>query len=148
VAFVDNLSGISLVLRFSRESECVLGLSIRNLVDPKYDLSNQSDKGKTIDLPEPFIGGPNQSGKMPLNVLDVVELGGERIVYIDDDNLPIGLAFVKEGHNPENFDLFDLSDITDLFTDIADIQRIVVSLCFGLWVRLGRVLPGLRLKVY
>jgi len=33
---------------------------------------------------------------VPLNVLDVVKLGGEGIVDVDDDDLPISLTLVEE----------------------------------------------------
>lgn len=59
VAFVDDFSGILLILGLTRESKSVLGFSIRDLVDP-----------------EPFIGGTDKTRKMPLNILNVIKLGG------------------------------------------------------------------------
>jgi hypothetical protein len=49
--------------------------------------------------PEPFIGRPNQTGQIPLDILDIVELGRKRILDIDNDNFPVRLAFVEEGHD-------------------------------------------------
>jgi len=36
VALVDDLCSVTLVFGFARESECVLGLSIRDFVDTMY----------------------------------------------------------------------------------------------------------------
>lgn len=81
---------------------------------------------------------------MALNVLNVVQLGGKGILDVDDDDLPVGLAFVEEGHDTEDLDLLDLSNVADLLADLADIERVVISLGLGLGVELRRVLPGLR----
>ena len=62
-AFADDLLGILLVLAFSTESELVLRLSIWDLVDT-----------------EPFVGRTEQTRKMTLDILDVVQLGCERVV--------------------------------------------------------------------
>lgn len=106
---------------------------------------------------------------MPLDVLDVVKLGGEGIVDVDDDDLPISLTLVEESpvdskqeqmisvserlyekwskilhaHDTENLDLLDLSNVSDLLSDLTDVERVVVSSGLGLGVNLGRVLPSL-----
>jgi len=36
---------------------------------------------------------------MALDVLNVVQLGRERVLHVDDEDLPVGLAFVEEGHD-------------------------------------------------
>ena len=81
---------------------------------------------------------------MTLDVLNVVQLGSERVGNIDDDDFPVGLTLIEEGHDTENLDLFDLASVTDLFTDLADIEGIVVTLGLGLRVRMVGVLPGLK----
>lgn len=78
-----------------------------------------------------------------LDVLNVVELRGERVVDVDDDDLPVGLTLVEEGHDAENLDLLDLADVADLLADLADVERVVVASRLGLGVDLGRVLPRL-----
>lgn len=71
---------------------------------------------------------------MSLNILDVVQFRGQGVSNVDDDDFPIGLSFVKESHNAEDFDLLDLANISNLLSDLADIKRIVVSLGLGLGV--------------
>jgi hypothetical protein len=71
---------------------------------------------------------------MPLDVLDVIELGREGIKDIDNDDLPISLALVEQSHDAEDLDLLNLANIADLLADFADIERIVVALGLGLSV--------------
>ena len=94
-------------------------------------------------VPEPFIRSTDESGKVVLDVLNVVQLGRERVVDVDDDDLPVGLALVKESHDTENLDLLDLADVTDLLTNLADIEGVVVTPGLGLGVSGLRVLPSL-----
>lgn len=56
-AFSDDFLCVFLVLAFSAEGELVLWLSVWDLVDT-----------------EPFISGSEQTGKMALNIFDVVQL--------------------------------------------------------------------------
>lgn len=110
----------------SRKSPTYLGLSIGDLVDS-----------------EPLVGGSDQAGEVPLDVLDVVQSGGKGVVDVDDDDLPVGLTLVQEGHDTEDLDLLDLSDVSDGLTDLADVERVVVTVGAGLGVLLLGVLPGL-----
>jgi hypothetical protein len=82
-----------------------------------------------------------------LNILNVVDLGSEGILDVNDDDLPVGLTLVKECHDTEDLDLLDLANIPDLLTDLADIKRVVVSLRLGFGVGLRRVLPSLNLSM-
>lgn len=75
VGVLDNLEGIGLVLGSTIESKLVLGLAIGDLVDA-----------------EPVPGGINESGHVLLNILNVVQLLGQRIVDIDHKDLPVSLA--------------------------------------------------------
>ena len=81
---------------------------------------------------------------MTLDVLNVVQLGRERVLDVDDEDLPIGLAFVEEGHDAEDFDLLDLPDVTHLFADLAYVQWVVVAVGLGLGVLLTGILPSLQ----
>ena len=81
---------------------------------------------------------------MTLDILDIVQLGSERVVNVDDDDLPVGLTLIKEGHDTENLDLLDLTGVTDLFADLANIEGIIVTLGLGFGVRVVGVLPGLE----
>jgi hypothetical protein len=108
---------------------------------------------------------------VPLDVLDVVQSGSERVVDVDDDDLPVGLTLVQEGHDSEDLDLpektsvetrvrlrplckdlalqrgdlnsLDLTDVSDGLSDLANVERVVVTLGLGLGVLLVGVLPGL-----
>jgi hypothetical protein len=80
---------------------------------------------------------------MTLDILNIVQLGRERVLNVDDEDLPVSLALVKESHDAEDFDLLDLPYITHLFADLADVKRIVVAVGLSLAVLLIRVLPSL-----
>jgi hypothetical protein len=80
---------------------------------------------------------------MTLDILNIVQLGRERVLDVDDEDLPVGLAFIKESHDAEDFNLLHLPYVTHLFADLADVQRIVVAVGLGLAVLLSRILPSL-----
>ena len=92
---------------------------------------------------------------MTLDVLDVIELGRERVVDVDDDDLPVGLALVQERHlrgqrghervphDAEDLDLLDLAGVADGIADLAHVERVIVALGAGLGVGCGGVFPGL-----
>jgi hypothetical protein len=80
---------------------------------------------------------------MTLDILNVVQLGRERVLDVDDKDLPVGLTFIEKGHDAEDFDLLNLPYITHLFANLADIQRIVVAVGLGLAVLLRRIFPSL-----
>jgi hypothetical protein len=80
---------------------------------------------------------------MALDVLDVVQFRCERVLDVDDDDLPVCLALIEERHDPEDLDLLDLSNVADLLANLADVQRIVVTPGLGLSVLLSRIFPCL-----
>ncbi|KAI3488210.1 hypothetical protein L1887_47749 [Cichorium endivia] len=127
VALVHDLGGVLAVLGLAGEGELVLGLAVGDLVDA-----------------EPLVGGADEAGQVALDVLNVVELGGERVVDVDDNHLPVGLALVEERHDAEHLDLLDLAGVADLLADLAHVERVVVALGLGVRVRVVRVLPRLR----
>ncbi len=98
---------------------------------------------ETADKPEPLIRGPNETWEMAFDIFDVIELGRKRVIDVDDNDFPVGLALIEQGHDSEDLDLFHLSGVTDLLADFADIQGIIVALGFSLDVSLTRVLPRL-----
>ena len=81
---------------------------------------------------------------MTLDILDVVQLGSEGIGNVNDDDLPVGLTLIEEGHDTEDLDLFDLASEADLLADLANVERIVVALGLGFGVRVVGVFPGLE----
>jgi hypothetical protein len=78
-----------------------------------------------------------------LNVLNIVQARRKRVLDVDDDDLPVGLALVEKSHDTENLDLLDLASIANLLANLADIKRVIISLGLGLGMLLGGVLPGL-----
>ena len=118
---------LRLVLALAGESELVLWLSVWDLVDA-----------------EPLIGGSQEAWEVALDILDVVELWGQWVVDINDNDLPIGLLLVEESHDTEDLDLLDLARVADKLADLAHVQWVVVALGLGLWVDDVWVLPGLE----
>jgi hypothetical protein len=123
----NDLSRILAILALAREGKLVLGLAIRDLVDA-----------------EPLIRGTQQARKVTLDILNVIQLGSERIIDVDDDNLPIGLALVQQRHHAQHFDLLDLAGFGDEFADLAHVERVVVALLLGFGVGDVGVFPRLR----
>lgn len=95
-------------------------------------------------IPEPLVRGSDETGQMTFDIFNVVQLGSERVGNVDDNDLPISLTLVEEGHDTENLDLFDLASETDLFTDLTNVEGIVVTLGLGFRVRVVGVLPSLE----
>jgi hypothetical protein len=126
-ALADNVHGVLLVLALAGEGELVLGLAVWDLVDA-----------------EPLICGTEKAGQMALDVLDIVELRGQRVIHVDDHDLPVGLALVKQGHDTEDLDLDDLAGLVHKLADLANVQWVVVALCLGLLVCDIGVLPCLQ----
>ena len=125
-ALADDVHGVLLVLALAGEGELVLGLAIGDLVDA-----------------EPLVGGAEEAGKVALDILDVVELGGQGVLDVDDDDLPVSLLLVKKSHDAQNLDLLHLAGVADELADLADVERVVVTLGLGLGVDVVGVLPGL-----
>jgi hypothetical protein len=119
-----------LVLALAREGKLVLGLSVGDLVDT-----------------EPFVGSTEKARKVTLNILNVVELRGKRVVDVNDDDLPVGLLLVEQSHHTKNLDLLDLTGVANKLTDLADIKRVVVTLGLGLGVNNVGVLPSLTVEI-
>ena len=68
---------------------------------------------------------------MSLDIFDVIESRCQWIIDVNDNNLPVRLLLVEQGHNSEDLDLLDLSRGCNELTNLADIERIVVTLGLG-----------------
>lgn len=127
---MDNVHGVLLVLALAGEGELVLGLSIGNLVDT-----------------EPLVRGTQETRQVTLHILDIVELGGKRVVDVNDNDFPVSLLLVEQGHNAEDLDLLHLAGVADKLADLANVERVIVTLGLGFGVDNVGVLPGLSLVV-
>ena len=123
----NDASVLLLVLALAGKCELVLGLSVGDLVDT-----------------EPLIGGTEKAGQVTLDILNVVELGRQRVVHVNNNDLPVSLLLVKESHDAENLDLLHLTSVADKLANLANVERVVVTLGLGLGVDSVGVLPGLR----
>jgi len=115
-----------LVLAFSGKCKLVLRFSVRDLVDT-----------------EPLIRSPKKTGKMLLDILDIVQLRSQWVIDINDDDLPVGLLLIKQCHNTEDLDLLDLPWGSNQLANLADVKWVIVTLCLGLWVNNVGVFPCL-----
>jgi hypothetical protein len=120
------VSSSLLVLALSSESKLVLWLSVWDFVDS-----------------EPFVCSPQKTGKVSLNIFYVVKLRSQWVVDVNDDDFPVSLLLIKESHDTENLDLLDLTWVSDQFTDLANIQWVIVTLGLGFWVDDIRIFPSL-----
>jgi hypothetical protein len=116
-----------LVLALPSESKLVLWLSIWDFVDT-----------------EPLISSPQKTWQVSLDIFDIIKLGSQWVVDINDDDLPISLLLIEQSHNPKDLHLLDLTWISNQLADLADVQWVVVSLGLGLRVNNIGVLPCLR----
>jgi hypothetical protein len=126
-ALSDNIHGVLLVLALAAKGELVLGLTVGDFVDA-----------------EPFVAGAEKAREVSFDILNVVELGGKRVIDVNDNDLPVSLALVEQSHDSEDLDLLDLAGLGNKLADLADVERIIVALSFGLGVSDVGVLPGLR----
>jgi len=125
-ALTDDIGSVFLVFALASKGELVLRLSIWDLV-----------------YSEPLICCPQETRKMSLNILDVVELRCQWVVDINHNDLPISFLLVEQSHDTKDLDLLDLSWVTNKLADFADVQWVVVALGLGLWVNNIGILPCL-----
>lgn len=97
-----------------------------------------------------------------LQILDVVKLLSKRIIDVDGDDLPIGLAcadrlstscdpipggsmrtLIDQGHGAEDLDLLDVTSLSDGLADLADVEGILVTEGIRVGVLVRGILPGL-----
>jgi len=97
MTFVDNLSRVFLVLGLAGEGKCVLWLAVGCMgIDQMcfFSMVNQKLHTDFVD-PEPFICSPDETREMPLHILNVVELGSQRIIDIHHDYFPICFSLIE-----------------------------------------------------
>lgn len=97
--------------------------------------------------PEPFICGSDETWEVPLDILNVIELGSQGIVDVDDNHFPICLSFIKQGHNTEDLDLFNLTGIAKLLANLANVERVIITMCLCLCMDLCGIFPSLYKNV-
>lgn len=149
VALVNNLGSVALIVweRFQPPIMTVCGLHVST--HPVLGLARESKLVLWLSIgdfvnPEPLVRRANKTRKVPLDILNVVQLAGKRVVDIDDNDFPVRLAFVEKGHHAEHFHLLDLASVADLLADLAHVQRVIVTLGFRVGVCRVGVLPSLR----
>ena len=81
---------------------------------------------------------------MALNVFNVVELGGQGVFSVNDNDFPVGLLLIEQGHHTKNLDLFNLTWVADELSDFAHVERVIIALGLGLGVDNVRVFPCLE----
>jgi len=72
-----------------------------------------------------------------------VELGSERVIDINDNELPVSLALIEQSHDTKNLDLLDLTRVSNLLTNFADINGIIVTASLGFRMGLVGIFPSL-----
>jgi hypothetical protein len=81
---------------------------------------------------------------VPLDILNVVQSRSKGVVDINDKDFPVGFSLIEKSHDTENLDLLDLTGVTDGFSNLANVEGVVVTVGASLGVLDGRVFPGLR----
>jgi hypothetical protein len=64
--------------------------------------------------------------------------------HVNDNDLPVCLFLVEQCHDTKDLDLLDLTGVADQLADLADVQRVIVTLGLRLGVNNIRVFPCLR----
>jgi hypothetical protein len=78
------------------------------------------------------------------NVFDIVKLGRKWVVHVNDNDLPVRLVLIQQGHDTEHLDLLDVSWLCDKFANLADVKWVIIALGLSLGVDDVGVFPGLR----
>lgn len=134
MTFMNDLRCILLVLGLAGECKRILALSIGDLVDSLWSKVREDVVCEMRYKPEPLVGSPDEARKVTFDILDIVELRSKWVDNINNDNFPVSLALIEQGHDTKHFDLFDLSSVTSLFANLTDVERVIVAICIGLCV--------------
>ena len=126
MGLLDDLLSISTGLGLTIEGEVVLGLASDGLV-----------------VTEPDVGFVEEARHLLLDVLNIIDLSGKRIVDINAKDLPVSLSLINKSQGTQNLNLLDLTSLTDGRSNLASIKRIVITLALGVRVDVAGVLPGL-----
>ena len=68
---------------------------------------------------------------MTLDVLNIIQARCQRVIDIDDNDLPIRFLLIEKSHDAQDLDLLDLAWRCNKLADFANIERIVVTFCLG-----------------
>lgn len=127
VGGLDDLEGEGTVLDFTVKGKLVGRLAIGNLV-----------------VAEPVTSGLDESGTVSLDIFNVVQFLSHRVLGIDDDDLPVGLALIKECHDTQDLDWVHGARLHQVTTNLYAVQRIIIASALGVVVNFKRRLPSLR----
>lgn len=100
-------------------------------------------RARVMNLPEPLIRCTDETGKMAFDIFNIIESSSERIMDINNDDFPIRLALIKEGHDAKDLDLLDLANVAYLLANLTNIQRVIVTFGFRLGVCGSGIFPCL-----
>jgi hypothetical protein len=84
---------------------------------------------------------------MSLNVLDVVQLVGQGVVDVNNDDLPVGFLLIEKSHDAEDLDLLDVARLGNQLTNLANVERVVVTFGLGFGMYDVGVFPCLRITL-
>mmetsp|Transcript_26105 Transcript_26105/g.29042 ORF Transcript_26105/g.29042 Transcript_26105/m.29042 type:complete len:219 (+) Transcript_26105:111-767(+) len=77
------------------------------------------------------------------DIFELVNLAGLWVVDVNGNNFPVSLAFVNHSVNAYYFDGNGIASVMLYVTNLANVQRIVITFSFSALMGLGRVLPCL-----
>mmetsp|Transcript_16300 Transcript_16300/g.27619 ORF Transcript_16300/g.27619 Transcript_16300/m.27619 type:complete len:243 (+) Transcript_16300:393-1121(+) len=127
MTFVNDGHGISLVHEPFLQSKHIRGLAIGNLVRPV-----------------PFPNRVQRSWQLFLDIVNVVQERSPFVIGVNDNDLPITLAFINHAQNSKNLDGTNTSWLNNTGSNFADIEWVVVtSGTFSIGMDKGGVLPRL-----
>lgn len=127
----DEVLVVLSVFEFTTKRNLVFGLAIRDLIEA-----------------EPVSRRRQQSRHVLVDVVNVIELFGKRILHVNDEDLPICFAVVQEPHDAEGLHLLDLTDVTDALANFEGVEGIIVSLGSSVGMYSIRIFPSLSSHTY
>mmetsp|Transcript_5798 Transcript_5798/g.21932 ORF Transcript_5798/g.21932 Transcript_5798/m.21932 type:complete len:205 (+) Transcript_5798:12037-12651(+) len=85
-----------------------------------------------------------QSWKLSVYIINVVEQVSHWVIDADRNVLPIGLSIINERDHSQKFHWYNCSNRNLASSNLNHINWIIVSWASSLWRNMGRILKGLR----